>query len=181
VAASFVIATTSPNSSITTTTVVYYIVTAIAAPDSSVTATTVAGSSVAVTTIVALFSAKINRDDAFIAATTRASIHQKASKEVFIKAARARHKKVTSSWTKKLRSPLSYEKTKVEVNASVDASVMKFFAQLKKSPPPVKSPKETIQTQLVNYPQNIQSSPRTIPSQPSKTKLILCKVQATCN
>ena len=48
-------------------------------------------------------------------------------------------KRPTSSQPKKPRSPLSYEKTDEELEKSVSADVTKFFAQLKKPPPEVKT------------------------------------------
>jgi hypothetical protein len=51
-------------------------------------------------------------------------------------------RKLASSWTKKLRSPLSYEKIDAKLKAFVDASVTKFFSQFRKMSPPVKTPEE---------------------------------------
>jgi hypothetical protein len=51
-------------------------------------------------------------------------------------------KMVTSSQTKKPRSPLSYQKTELEVNALVDASMTKFMAQFMRMSPHVKSHEE---------------------------------------
>jgi hypothetical protein len=45
-------------------------------------------------------------------------------------------KKTSSSPFKKLRAPLSYEKTDVEQKASTRLDVQKWMESLKKAPPP---------------------------------------------
>jgi hypothetical protein len=51
-------------------------------------------------------------------------------------------KKTSSSLFKKLRVPLSYEKTDAELEASMRLDVQKWMSSLKKAPPLKKSAKE---------------------------------------
>jgi hypothetical protein len=51
-------------------------------------------------------------------------------------------KKSISSLFKRLRAPISYEKTDAELEASARADVEKWMADFKKAPPPKKSANE---------------------------------------